>query len=159
MIAKAIPFVKKLILEERTAPKLALASSLGIFIAFSPLIGLHWALTIIFAWAFQLNVGIIYLFAHINNPATMVFIYWACHAFGQYIMQSLFNTDLLAHNPSWMNWLNLKLSCLGIPNLSLWAFMIGGHILAILAAGISYPLLLRFYNHIKGISHESYSAK
>ncbi len=139
---------KQLILGERTPQKLALASSFGIFIAFSPLLGIHWLLTIIFAWAFRLNFGVMYAAAHVvNNPLTMVPIYLADYAVGTFIARQL-GIDLFAYNPTWMNWLNVKLACLGIPNLSLWAFLIGGHVLGLAVALIAYPLLLHFFHRV-----------
>lgn len=139
---------KQLVLGERTPKKLALASSFGIFIAFSPLLGIHWLLTIILAWVFSLNVGVMYVAAHVvNNPFTMVPIYLADYAVGTFIAR-LVGIDLFAYNPSWMNWLNLRLWALGIPNLSLWAFLIGGHILGLAVALIAYPLLCHFFHRI-----------
>lgn len=145
MIKKVIDLIKKLLLYERTPHKLAYASCVGIFIGFSPLIGFHWLLTLICAWAFQLNIGVIYAASHvINNPFTMVPIYLAGYATGTKMMQWL-GFDLISHNPWWMNWLNIKLSCLGIPTISLWTFLIGGHILGAVISIIAYPVLIRFY--------------
>lgn len=148
MVKQAIDFAKQLLLMERTPKKLARASCAGIFIAFSPLIGIHWLLTILFAWIFKLNVGVIYAAAHVvNNPLTMVPVYLAGYAVGNFIMD-FFGIDMLAYNPLWMNWLNLKISCLGIPNISLWTFLIGGHVLGIFSSLIAYPFLLHFFRRI-----------
>ena len=154
MIKQVIDYAKKTLLAERTPQKLACASCVGIFIAFSPFLGVHWLMTIILAWALSLNVAVIYAAAHVvNNPLTMVPVYLADYTFGEWITKRLFGVDLLAYNPSWMQWLNIKLSCLGIPNLSLWTFIIGGNILGILAALAAYPFLLRFYQRIIKTNH------
>lgn len=147
MIAKTIPFIKKLLLEERTPTKLAHASCFGLFIAFSPFIGFHWLMTIVFAWAFRLNIAVVYAVAHLNNPLTMIPIYLADYKIGDAISQRL-GINLFAYNPSWMNWLNMKLACLQIPNLSLWTFIIGGNVLSIVLGIISYPFFIRFYKRI-----------
>lgn len=140
---------KKLLLGERTPKKLAIACTLGIFIAFSPLIGLHWLLTIIFAWLLGVNVAVVYVAAHlVNNPLTMVPLYLGDYAVGLWVCDKLFQSNLVNHNPSWMQWLNVKLSCMGISNLSLWAFIIGGHIVAIVASAIAFPFLIHFFNKI-----------
>lgn len=149
MVKRAVELGKKLLLAERTPTKLAFACSVGIFIAFWPLIGIHWLLTIILSWVFRLNVGVIYAAAHIvNNPFTMIPIYLAGYATGLFITNTLFGVDLLPYNPSWMQWLNLKISCLGIPNLSLWAFLIGGHVLGLAIALLAYYPLLHFFRRI-----------
>jgi uncharacterized protein len=145
MMTKLIAFGKKMLLAERTPRKLALASCIGIFVAFSPLIGLHWLLTIILAWAFCVNVAVVYAAAHIvNNPFTMVPLYMADYAVGVRIAQFL-GINLSSYNPWWMNWLNLKLSCIGIPHLSLWAFFIGGNVLGLTLALLAYPILISIY--------------
>ncbi len=142
-------FGKKLIVGERTPHKVALACSLGIFIAFSPLIGIHWLLTIIFSAVLQVNIVVVYAAAHVvNNPLTMVPLYWADYAVGLWVTSWLFGSNLAHHNPVWMHWLNVKLAGLGIPHLSLWAFLLGGHLLGIVASALAYPLLLRFFKTI-----------
>lgn len=149
MVKRAVNFGKKLLLSERTPSKLAFACSVGIFIAFWPFIGIHWLLTIVLAWAFRINIAVVYAAAHVvNNPFTMIPIYLAGYATGIFITNGIFGVDLLAYNPSWMEWLNLKLSCLGIPNLSLWAFLIGGHVLGLVLALIAYYPLLHFFRRI-----------
>lgn len=149
MVKQAVDFGKKLLLAERTPTKLALACCVGIFIAFSPLIGIHWLLTIILAWIFRLNIAVVYAAAHVvNNPLTMVPLYLSDYAMGLFITNRILGVDLLPYNPSWMQWLNIKLSCLSIPNLSLWAFLIGGHVLGLLVAVLAYYPLLLFFRRI-----------
>lgn len=144
-----LAWTKKKFLAERTPKKLALACAMGIFIAFWPFIGLHWLLTIIIAWTFRLNIAVIYAAAHVvNNPLTMVPLYLADYAVGLWVCNFFWGSTLVEKNPSWMQWLNVKLSCLGIPNLSLWAFLIGGHILALIVSIVAYPFLMRFFKKI-----------
>ena len=151
MIKQIIAFGKKMILSERTPAKLALASSLGVFIAFSPFLGIHWLMTIVLSWVLSVNMAIVYAAAHVvNNPLTMIPVYVADYEVGKYIVHRLLGLDLMPYNPSWMNWLNMKISCLGIPNLSLWTFIIGGNVLGLGLALLLYPFFLRFYKRIKG---------
>jgi uncharacterized protein (DUF2062 family) len=148
MINKVVHFIKEMLTGGRTPVKLAQASCVGIFIAFSPFIGFHWLMTIILAWVLRLNIGVMYAAAHIvNNPFTMIPLYLAGYAVGDFIAGWL-GLNLLAYNPSWMNWLNIKLSCLGIPNLSLWTFIIGGNVLGFIVAIAAYPFVMRFYKRI-----------
>lgn len=147
MIKELYLYAKKLILSERTPTKLAAASATGVFISFSPFIGIHWLMTIIVAWFFRLNVAVIYFAAHVvNNPLTMVPVYLADYAVGVFITRTLFGVDLTPYNPTWMKWLNTHLACLQIPNISLWDFIIGGNVLGIICGLISYPLLVRFFD-------------
>lgn len=146
-IRNLIIFAKQLLTAERTPKKLAHASAVGVFIAFSPLMGLHWLLTIIFSTLWRLNIGVVYVVSHINNPFTMLPMYLGGYAFGLYILR-LLHIDGLAHNPWWMDWFNAKIACLGIPNVSLWAFLIGGHVLGLILGLISYPFFHMFYKKI-----------
>lgn len=154
MIKRAVDLGKKLLLAERSPSKLALACCVGAFIAFWPFIGIHWLLTIILSWAFRVNIAVVYAAAHVvNNPFTMVPIYLAGYGVGIFITHTLLGIDLLPYNPVWMQWLNVKMSCLGIPNISLWAFLIGGHVLGLLVALLAYYPLLHFFRKI--ITHHS----
>jgi uncharacterized protein (DUF2062 family) len=159
MIKQVIAFGKKMILSERTPTKLAFASSVGIFIACSPFLGLHWLMTIVLSWLLRLNVAVVYAAAHvINNPFTMIPLYIADYEVGKLIVERLLGLNLMPYNPSWMNWLNVKLACLGIPNLSLWTFLIGGNILGLALALITYPLCLHFFRRIKPARQNSEGA-
>lgn len=55
--------------------KMAFAFSLGIFIAFSPWIGLHILSCIFFAWFFRVSKFVVLTASFANNPWTMVPIY------------------------------------------------------------------------------------
>ncbi len=50
----------------------ALAFSVGVFIAFSPIYGLHFASVIFVAWMFRLNFPALLVGSLINNPWTVV---------------------------------------------------------------------------------------
>src|SRR5262250_1707095 len=68
---------------ERTA----LAFSIGIFIAFSPFLGLHTILATVIAFAFRFNKVAIYTGTFINNPfLTLVPIIIASYAVGAFIL-------------------------------------------------------------------------
>lgn len=62
----------------------------------------------------------------------------------------LLGLDLTQYDPTWMGWLNDKLipyigPYLGVKKLSLWAYLIGGHLVAIPLAAISYPFIKKLY--------------
>ncbi|HSQ78143.1 MAG TPA: DUF2062 domain-containing protein [Nitrospirota bacterium] len=62
--------------------KLALAFALGVFIAFSPWLGLHIVSCIVLAWLFRLNKVVVLTASFINNPWTVVPMYAFCLWFG-----------------------------------------------------------------------------
>ena len=55
--------------------KLKLAFAVGVFIAFSPLVGVHAVLGVLVTWAFRFNPVAVMVGVFINNPWTMVPIY------------------------------------------------------------------------------------
>lgn len=68
---------------ERTA----LAFSIGVFIAFSPLLGLHTILATLVAFAFRLNKIAVYSGTFINNPfLTLVPIIISSYAIGAFVL-------------------------------------------------------------------------
>ena len=129
---------------ERTA----LAFSIGIFIAFSPFLGLHTIMATLIAFAFRFNKVAIYTGTFINNPfLTLVPIIIVSYAVGAFILgrplsipeegvallkePHLFTRDyyyqLFVH--SWNN--------------VVWPFTIGGMVLSVVCSLIAYPLTLR----------------
>lgn len=68
---------------ERTA----LAFSVGVFIGFSPLLGLHTVLATLIAFLFRFNKVAIYLGTYLNNPfLTLVPIIIASYAMGAFLL-------------------------------------------------------------------------
>jgi uncharacterized protein (DUF2062 family) len=128
---------------ERTA----LAFSIGIFIAFSPFLGLHTVAATLIAFIFRLNKIAIYTGTFINNPfLTIVPIIVASYAVGALLLGRplgippegvalLKNPDLLSREyygrlfgQSW----NVLLP-----------FIVGGMVLSVVCSLITYPLTLR----------------
>jgi uncharacterized protein (DUF2062 family) len=67
---------------EDTPHRTALAFGLGVFIAFSPLLGIHWVLALALAFAFRLNRVAVLLGTYVNNPWTLAPFYLAGTALG-----------------------------------------------------------------------------
>ena len=160
MKRKILATIKDIILSEPSAHKLALAISLGVFCALSPFIGLHTAMAIGLSFIFRVNmpltVAILYL---VSNPWTMVPLLIADYAFGHWFFYTILGINLMDYNPSWMGYINRYLESytqkyMGLHGLSLWELILGGTILALITAIISYPIarrILRKYenNHAK----------
>ncbi len=137
---------------ERTA----LAFSIGVFIAFSPLLGLHTILATLTAFIFRFNKIAIYAGTFINNPfLTLVPIIVASYAIGAFVLgrplripaegveflrhPHLLTGDYYRHvfRESW--------------NI-VWPFAIGGMTLSIVCSLIAYPVtsaLLRAHRPTK----------
>ncbi len=121
------------VLHLRESPhKTALAFAVGAFIAFSPTYGLHTLMAVFCAWAFRLNFIALMAGALINNPWTVVPILGATFWTG-------FTVLGFPQAPAYA-WKDFSLQSLYeyvMPYA--WPFLIGGLILSVLGALLSYP--------------------
>jgi uncharacterized protein (DUF2062 family) len=145
--------MERLVKSESSPGKLAWSIALGIFLAFSPYLGFQTLLVFVLSFLFRANAAVVFIILYtVNNPWTMVPIIALDYVFGHWLLESLLGLDLLQYNPSWMDWINKKIgyltSYLGVEHLCFWCFFIGGNIIAISCAFISYPFLKRLSTKI-----------
>jgi hypothetical protein len=135
---------------ERTA----LAFSIGVFIAFSPFLGLHTILATLIAFVFRFNKVAIYTGTFLNNPPlTLVPIIVASYAVGAFFMgrplrippkgvELLKNPHLLTADYYRLvfvqSWYLVK------------PFALGGILLSVVCSLIAYPLTLRALRAYRG---------
>lgn len=117
---------------QESPQRTAMAFALGVFIAFSPAYGLHTAMVVLCTWLFGLNFLALLAGALVNNPWTIVPILGATYWTGAFLLG---RTDA----PTF-DWHDLSFSALyqqilpyAIP------FALGGLILSVLGALLSYP--------------------
>lgn len=111
----------------------ALAFSLGVFIAFSPTYGLHFASVVFLAWAFRLNFPALLVGSLINNPWTIAPILGA----------TLWTGFLLLGMPDVpdISWDTFSLNAFYALVLSyLLPFILGALTLSVLGAFLAYPV-------------------
>jgi uncharacterized protein (DUF2062 family) len=114
--------------------KLALAFAIGVFIAFSPWLGLHVISCFFFAWLFRVSKVVVLAGAFVNNPWTMVPMYAFSLWFGIKITGGTAEVPKIA-------W-----STLGFRDLFsvllpfLWPFVAGSLVIGCIAAVLSYFL-------------------
>ena len=128
---------------ERTA----LAFSIGVFIAFSPFLGLHTIMATLIAFLFRFNKVAIYTGTFINNPfLTLVPIIIASYAVGAFILGrplSIPDEGLeLLKNPRLLSgdyYQQLFVQSWTI----VWPFSVGATALSVVCSLLAYPLTLR----------------
>ena len=128
---------------ERTA----LAFSIGVFIAFSPFLGLHTIMATILAFAFRFNKIAIYTGTFVNNPIlTLVPIIIASYAIGAFVLgrpMTLPDEGLeLLKNPHIFSGEYYQRLFYESWNI-VWPFAVGGTVLSVVCSGVAYPLTLR----------------
>jgi uncharacterized protein len=112
--------------------KLALAFAIGVFIAFSPTIGLHIASCFLLAWVFRVSKVVVLSASFINNPWTVVPLYGFCTWFGIKITG---NDAPVPH----IAWNKLTISTVYVTiKPYLWSFLVGTLTLGTAAAFLSY---------------------
>jgi uncharacterized protein (DUF2062 family) len=140
--------IRRLLAIDDPPERTALAFSIGVFIAFSPFLGLHTIAATLIAFTFRFNKIAIYTGTFVNNPfLTLVPILLASYAVGALLMgrplglppesmELLRNPHLLTS--SWWGKLFHSGGNVLVP------FLIGGMSLSVICSIIAYPLTLRF---------------
>jgi uncharacterized protein (DUF2062 family) len=90
----------------------------------------------------------------INNPWTMVPIYSFDHVFGRWLFEWL-NVDHTTWEPSWLEscYLFIKQHT-GISSLSVSAFLVGGHVLAVGVGIIAYMPMKKFFQRMSSKNND-----
>lgn len=114
--------------------RLALALSVGVFIAFSPLFGLHIVLGLFVAWAFRLNTTAVILGALVSNPWTVAPIYGASLWVGIKIWGRHREIPPIQWDTLTLETFRTQLAPYLIP------FVIGTHLLGVIAAALTYVI-------------------
>jgi len=128
---------------ERTA----LAFSIGIFIAFSPFLGLHTIMATVIAFAFRFNKVAIYTGTFINNPfLTLVPIIIASYAVGAFVLGRPIQIPdegiELLKDPHLLTGDYYRRLFVQSWNNIVWPFSIGGMILSVICSVVAYPITL-----------------
>jgi len=112
---------------------LTMAFCVGLFIAFSPFPGGHTVMILLVRWFFGLNLPVLFLAASLNNPWTMIPFYSLDYVFGYWLVHSF-----LGCSSSW----EISLAkVFGSGKICLMSFFVGGNVLGLLAAFVSYPIM------------------
>ena len=136
---------------ERTA----LAFSIGVFIAFSPFLGLHTILATLLAFLFRFNKIAIYTGTFVNNPfLTLVPIIIASYTVGAFIFgRPLRIPDEgleLLKNPRLFTGEYYRKLFVQSWNSVVWPFSVGAMALSVVCSLVAYPLTLRALRAYRG---------
>ena len=129
--------VKRLFVLEDTPERIALAFSLGVFLAFSPFLGFHTLLGVLFSLLFGLNRAALLLGVFVNNPWTLVPIYAAGTWLGGLLVGFPPQTSLRG-----FSWHELLSSGFWLELIGQWHFLktlfLGSLVLSVIAAVFAY---------------------
>jgi len=121
---------------EDTPHRTALAFGIGVWIAFSPLFGIHTLMALGIAFAFRLNRVAILVGAYVNNPWTIAPLYLAGTALGCGLLgvsaEGLESIDWERQGWAFYQGLAVQL------RPYLWPYVVGNTVLGVLAGIIGY---------------------
>ena len=141
MIKKRLLHLKTIILADINKPiLLARSVALGIYIAFSPFVGLHTVLVFLFGWLFASSIPIVLAVSLlVNNPWTMIFVYSAGYITGSFFC-SLFNVEsfFLDH---YLQPIVAYIPYIETTPSVLFKFLVGGNVLGMIIALLVYPFV------------------
>ena len=69
--------------------RMARGIATGVFVAYSPLLGLHMLLALVVAQLIRANKALAVMAVWLSNPLTFVFIYYPCYLLGRFILPLL----------------------------------------------------------------------
>lgn len=122
-----------------TPHRIALAFGMGVWLAFSPLLGLHTVLALLIAYLFRLNRAALLVGVYVNNPWTLAPLYMAgtvlgCEIFGV-STEGLEAIDFRLHGRAFYRAL--------VDGLRpyVWPFVLGNTLLGVLGGIVSYVVL------------------
>lgn len=149
--------LRRLLAIDDPPERTALAFAIGVFIAFSPFLGLHTIMATLIAFLFRFNKIAIYSGTFINNPLfTLVPIIIASYAVGAFLLGLPLRipaegVDLL-RAPQLLTgdyYRRLFIQSWDIVK----PFVVGGMVLSVVCSAIAYPLTLRLLR-LRGVSKE-----
>jgi uncharacterized protein (DUF2062 family) len=121
--------------------KMALSVCVGLYIAFSPFPGGHTIMMLVAGWLWGLNFPILFLAVSINNPWTMIPFFTFDYFFGYWLLHSFFGCHSL--------WELSLAKIFGSGKICMFSFLIGGNVLGIAVALISYPIMKFIFTKIE----------
>ena len=120
----------------------ALAFGVGVFIAFSPLLGFHWLITLLVCMIFRLNKVVTFLGTYVNNPWTIAPLYLAGTGIGCALLgispEGLATIDWHSEGAAFYRGLFEHL------RPYLWPYVLGNTLLGV-ASGLASYFLLRWF--------------
>jgi len=132
-IKRCKDFFKNALTSGCTPERLTRSFCIGIYIAFSPFPGAHTIMMFAAKYLFDLHFPTLFFATSFNNPWTMVPFFSADYAFGYWFLHSFIGWD-----PGWA--ISLA-KVFGSGTICIWSFLIGGNVLGIAGAALSYPIM------------------
>jgi uncharacterized protein (DUF2062 family) len=129
--------------------RIAMAFSLGVFIAFSPFIGLQIISAVFLAWVLRLNTLAVLLGTLLNNPWTIAPIFGT----GLWVGVEIYGRHHLFQPIRWHELTIVNL----IPQFepTLMPFLLGTTLLGIVASVMVYPCAYYFVKEVRHLRHRA----
>lgn len=147
-------WLRAVLLLDDTPHSIALGTAIGMFLAFTPTVGLQMVLVGIVAVLtrrlFHFNRLAALLMVYITNPLTIVPIYWACYRLGTIWFPADISREDFEHllhyegfDEWWTSFVELSVG-IGLP------LFFGSFIVSTITALVSYPTILWLLKQVRG---------
>ena len=161
-------FWRKLLQLDDTPESIALGAAVGMFVAWTPTVGIQMVVVILLAWVIPMNRLAALIVIYISNPLTMIPMYYLEYVIGLQILgdsgmnydqfMTFFNEIMeLADRETFWTATQVFLEQLGYPVLK--ALTVGGTIVGVLTAVPTYPLTLRWVKGYREARKRSMESK
>lgn len=142
--SRSFSYIRKRILRISATPhKVALGFAIGIFLACSPLFGMHIILAIFFSWVLRANIAAAIIGTVFSNPLTFLLIVMADYKIGYFFLSFFSNVDEISLSQIRVLFDGLALSNVSLLFKGAWLsimrpMILGGTLLGIIFSSLSY---------------------
>ncbi|WP_455466559.1 DUF2062 domain-containing protein [Bartonella sp. B39] len=142
--SRSFSYIRKRVLRISATPhKVALGFAIGIFLACSPLFGMHIVLAIFFSWIFRANFAASIIGTVFSNPLTFLLIVMADYKVGYFFLSLFSNVNEISLSQIRVLFNGLTLSNVSLLFKGTWdsimrPMILGGTLLGFIFGGLSY---------------------
>ena len=148
---------RSILLLDDTPHSIALGSAIGVFVAFTPTVGVQMIFVLLIALLvrpfFTFNKIAALIAVYISNPLTTLPIYWFNYKIGTYFVSGNVAQEDLTVLLKYNNFSEWWDTVCGLLFRMGWPLVIGSVIVALICAALAYPLILIFTKGYQNTSH------
>ena len=152
MFGKLVRMFRSILLLQDTPHSIALGTAIGLFIAWTPTVGIHMILVVAICLVLRANKTASLVAVYVSNPLTMLPMYWIDYLLGALVLDKRFTYDDMRQLLDFHGWNGFKHALWTLCVELAGPMWLGGLVLAMASAVPGYYLtrwgVVRFRSHI-----------